>query len=307
MPRILKSYTSWCLVALFLLAAAALWAQGGGGGRRAPGITDILMLPRVWVGAVFCLAGMALLVKSRVSATLRLVSLIVIFLAFGAFFLLPLGSFARGMGLHPSPVCSITKPFLFLNAGRGVPIVFPTILATIGVLSLVGNKLFCGWNCPVGAIQEIFHRIKIAKKLKFKLPFRVTNTIRIILFIAFVPIVFTIGLSVYDYINPFEFLHWGFYWYTTLVMAVTLVAAVFIFRPFCYLICPIGLFTWVLEHLSLAKIRVNRDKCTECDVCVDSSPCPAVPAILEGRRSRPDCHACGACQDSCPVGAFEFR
>jgi polyferredoxin len=297
----------WCLIALSLLIVTTLWAQGGGGGgRRTVSIMDILLLPRVWVGAIFCLVGMALLAKSRVQSNLRLISLIVIFLAFGAFFLLPLGSFARGMGLHPSPVCSMTKPFLFVNAGRSVPIVFPTILATIAVLSLIGNKLFCGWACPVGAIQEIFHRIKISEKLKIKLPFRITNSIRTLLFIVFVPLVFSAGFSVYDYFNPFEFLHWGFHWYTITVMAVTLIAAIFIFRPFCYLVCPIGLFTWILEHLSLAKIRVNREKCTDCDVCVKKSPCPAVPAILEGKRSRPDCHVCGYCQESCPVDAFEF-
>ena len=99
----------------------------------------------------------------------------------------------------------------------------------------------------------------------------------------------------------------GFETLVIFVMAVTLIAAIFIFRPFCYLLCPIGLFTWILEHISLAKIRLNEEKCTECNVCIDKSPCPAVPAIMEGKRSRPDCHACGACQEVCPVDALKFR
>ncbi len=297
---------AYCLIALTLFVAAALWAQDGEG-RRVVGFVDVLLLPRIWVGAIFCVAGLVLLMKSRVRSRLRLIFLVVIFFAFGAFFLLPLGAFAQGMGLHPSPVCAITKPFLFINAGRGVPVIFTTVLAFMAVFSIVANKLFCGWACPIGAIQEIFHRIKTSKKLKIKLPFRVTNIIRALVFVIFIGVVFTAGFSLYDYISPFHFLHWNFDFLVVAVMAITLIAAIFIFRPFCYLVCPIGLFTWVIEHVSLVRIRLNKEKCNECNVCVDKSPCPAVPAILEEKRSRPDCHACGFCQEICPTDAFEFR
>jgi len=294
------------MVVLLLLITTTLWAEDQGA-RRSTGFFDILLLPRVRVGAIFCLIGLGFLMKSRVHRNVRLLSLTVIFFVFGILSVLPLGKFARGMGLHPSPVCSITRPFQFLNAGRAVPVVFLAILTSIAILTLVGNKLFCGWVCPIGAIQEIFHRIPLSKKLKIKLPFRITNLCRTVIFVAFVAIVFSAGINIYDYFNPFEFLHWGFEPTAIAVLLVTLVAGLFIFRPFCYLMCPIGLFTWVLEHLSLIKVRVSKHKCTTCNLCINLSPCPAVPSILEEKKSRPDCYACGRCLEVCPENALEFK
>jgi len=294
------------IVALLTLISSSVVAEEVAV-RRPLGFFDVWLLPRVWIGAIFCMIGLLFLMKSRVRRTLRLVSLVLMLFAFGVVLILPLGDFARGMSIHPSPVCIVTKPFLFLNAGRHVPVVFLSILAFVAVFTIIGNKLFCGWVCPIGAIQEIFHRIPLPKKLKFKLPFRISNTVRFVLYIVFLIVVFTAGVSIYDYFNPFEFLFWEFQLPMILVFAVTLIAAVFIFRAFCYLICPLGLVTWVLEHLSLVKVRVNKEKCTNCNLCVDASPCPAVPSILEERRSRPDCHACGRCIEVCPEKALEFR
>jgi len=290
----------------FLLLAAPLWAQGAGA-RRPPGFLEIWLLPRVWVGAIFCLIGLVLLMRSSVTRNLRLVMLVVIFFVFGVVSILPLGQFARGMSVHPSPICTMTRPFQFMNAGRAVPVVFISIAVSVALLTIVGNKLFCGWACPIGAIQEAFHRIPVSKRLKVKLPFWITNSIRVILFVVFLVVVFSLGTSIYDYFNPFHFFHWSFELLPVAALLVALVAGVFIFRPFCYLVCPLGLFTWVLEHLSLVRVKVKKDACTECNVCIKKSPCPAVPAILEGRRSRPDCHACGRCIEVCPEDALHFR
>jgi len=275
--------------------------------RRPLGFFDVWLLPRVWLGAAFCLIGLVLLARFRVSQVLRLVFLAVAFFAFGVVLILPLGDFARGMSVHPSPICVVTKPFLFITAGRDVPLVFLSILAFVAAFSVVGNKLFCGWVCPIGAIQEGLHRIPLPRKFKIKLPFWVTNALRIALYLVFLVIVFTAGVSIYDYFNPFEFLFWGFQIAIVMVFAATLLAGVFLFRAFCYLICPIGLVTWVLEHLSVFKVRVNKERCTACNVCVEASPCPSVPAILESKKSRPDCFACGRCIEVCPEKALGFR
>jgi polyferredoxin len=293
------------IASLILVIAGQLWAEDEPP-RGKMGFWDILMLPRVWVGALFCLAGAAVLNRVRSVRTVRNLALPVIFFTFGVLTLLPLGTFARGMGLHPSPMCTVTKPFLFLDMGRGVPIIFPAILLSIAVFSIAGNKLFCGWVCPVGALQELVYEIPPAGRRKFKLPFKVTNWIRILSFAVFVPLVFVIGKSIYDYINPFEALHWGFAVYEMAVLVIVLVAAFFIFRPFCYLLCPLGLFTWLLEHVSLTRIQIDSNKCITCYNCMDLAPCPAIGAIVDGARLRPDCHACGKCLDTCSENAISF-
>ncbi|MHC4322322.1 MAG: 4Fe-4S binding protein, partial [Planctomycetota bacterium] len=176
----------------------------------------------------------------------------------------------------------------------------------ISVFSIVGNKLFCGWACPIGAIQEAFNHIPLTRKLRFILPFRLTNTLRIIIFLAFITLVLTISRSPYDYFNPFHFLHWRFDIMSVMVLLITLIASLFIFRPFCHLVCPIGLFTWVLEHFSLVKVKVNKHDCKDCDLCIKKSSCPAVQSVLEEKMSRPDCFACGRCIEACPENALRF-
>ena len=290
----------------FLLIAAVVWAEEHGGGRRPPTFLGILLLPRVWVSAILGIIGLLLLMKAKLNRSIRLVFLALIFFAFTIIPVLPLGKFSQGMGLHPSPMCTISKPLLFMTAGYGFPIVFLAILTSIGILTLIGNKLFCGWACPVGALQELFYNIPLSKKLKIKVPFIITNLVRIIIFIAYLVVVFAIGMNIYDFFNPFESLHWGFD-FGTYILVVTIIVSLFIFRPFCYFMCPIGLFTWLLEHLSLTRVKVNKEKCTNCKTCVNLSPCSAVPAILDGKKSRPDCHACGKCLEVCPEKALNWH
>lgn len=295
--------SAYTILAL-LCITTVIWASGGG--RRSMGFLDVMLLPRVWVSAIFCLIGMGLLMKSWVHRNLRSIILGAVFFFFGILPALPLGRFAWGMGMHPSPICAITKPFLFLSAGRGVPVIFIAILAFIAVFSIIGNKLFCGWACPIGAIQELFNQIPLPKKFKIMLPFRVTNPIRIIIFLSFITLVFTAGIGIYGYFNPFHFLHWGFELYVTMVLLITLAVSVFIFRPFCYLVCPIGLFTWILEPFSLVKVKVNRHNCKDCNLCINKSSCPAVQSILDEKRFHPDCFACGRCIGNCPEKALRF-
>jgi polyferredoxin len=297
---------TFLVLILLQMMTTSLGAEAKEAGRPM-GLFDFLMLPRIWVSAVFCLIGLGLLMRSWSNRKVRLIAIVIIFFVFGILSTLPLGDFARGLGLHPSPVCSITKPFLFLDAGRQVPLIFIIILTFIGVLSLVGNKLFCGWACPVGALQEVFYRIPLPRKLKMILPFRVTNLVRTILAIVFFVIFFSVGISIYDLFNPFESLHWSFETMSMVVLFVTLAAAVFMFRPFCYTVCPVGLLTWVLEHVSFLRMKVDKEACTDCNLCVQLGPCPAIHSVLKDKLSRPDCHACGRCQELCPENALRFR
>ena len=153
------------MLSIILLTIITLFAQTDG--DAATILTQFFgfwLLPRVWVGAIFCFAGLWILMKFNLSTNLRFILLLVIFFIFAIFPVLPFSKLNYGMGIHPSPMCTITKPFLFINADRAIPVIFMSILVSILILSVIGNKLFCGWVCPVGAVQEIFHRIPLSKK-----------------------------------------------------------------------------------------------------------------------------------------------
>lgn len=293
--------------ALLFLVTFIAPALADEGRAQAMGFWDIFTLTKVWLAAIFCMSGLGLLVAGGAKRRLRLIFMGLAFFLWGVAPVLPLGSFASGMALHPSPMCMTTRPFQFLAAGRGIPIVFLALLAFTAVMTILGTKLFCGWVCPIGAIQELVHAIPIPERMRKKVPFARSNALRVAVFVAFLILVFAFKYYIYEYLNPFHFLHWEFDALTIIVIAIVLIASLSLYRPFCYLLCPLGLLTWILEPMAITKVRLNKERCTSCGLCVDKSPCPSVSAILDEKPVRPDCHACGRCIEVCPEGALSFE
>ena len=298
------------LITLFL--SDACYAQEGGG-RRMLTYGEFLLYPRVWVSVLFGIAGGLLLMFVKIKTPLRLLLLAVMFLVFAVLPVFHGVTFFAKLAPHPSPMCAITKPVIFsLRMNQFVfPAAFAGVLSFIVFLSIIGNKLFCGWVCPIGALQEFFHLLPFNQK-KFKPRFSIINSIRAVLLIGFVPLLLAFGFVVYSYFNPFELLHWPFgtdfsIIYVWAVAAVTVLLSLFIFRPFCQIACPIGIITWILEKVSLTKIRLNKEKCNSCMACVKKSPCLAIDAVIEEKPIRPDCYACGKCIDECPTNALSFK
>ena len=296
-----RKTTPFSLLSILMTAGLAM-AQGGG--QRA-GFFSVWTMPKMWIGALIAVTGIVLLARRKVTPRVRLFFLILAFFLFGVVSALPLGSFATGMGLHPSPMCVVEKPFLFLNAGRSIPIVFFSIFLFVAILTILGNKSFCGWVCPIGAIQEIVYSLPFVKK--GRIGFRLSNATRVLVFVVFLVLLFTLDFTLYGYTNPFNMLHWQFSLVVLVPFAVVIILSLFFYRPFCYLFCPLGLVTWIVEHLSIVRVTLNRQACTDCKLCLKKSPCPAVQAILKEKISRPDCHACGICLESCPEDALAFK
>jgi len=133
-----------------------------------------------------------------------------------------------------------------------------------------------------------------------------------VLFFLFIIVALTLKTSTYFYYNLFDLIHWNydmpmfdlieFIVFTVLI----LIASVMIFKPFCYLICPMGLITWVLEQFSFLKIRVKKSECNNCGACEKKSPCSSVSAIVNEKSIRGDCHLCGVCITACKTGALYY-
>jgi polyferredoxin len=277
------------------------------GPTRDPGFWDAWRLPKVWVAGAVAAIGLGLLMTGKVTKRIRLIILGLAFFLWGVAPALPLGDFARGMGLHPSPMCLTARPFQFLAMGRDVPVFFVSLIVFVALLTIIGTKLFCGWTCPIGALQELTHAIPLLKEKRIRVPFAFSNTVRFVVFAVFIAVLFGFRYYLYGYINPFHFLHWEFDTLSLVVIGVVLAAALFTYRPFCYFLCPLGLLSWPVEQVALTKVRLDKSKCTECMQCVREGPCPAVEPILQGKRVRPDCHACGECVRICPEGALSYK
>lgn len=287
---------------------------------KSPTLWDFILVPKYLSMLALIVVGTILLLLRKVKLWIRITGLVVMFVFFGLDLIFP---------LHPSPMCATTKLFMFrFTHGQW----FYGMLAfflVIFVPGLIGRKLYCGWACPLGAFQDLVNKIPFRWRFK-QFSFAAFNSVRFMLLLMFILTFFvaksymddlgerleTAGTpiwraysaySVYDPINFFELLHWGFDTIFFIMIAVLIIASLMLYRPFCYLICPIGALSWLLEKIAPGRIRIDRGTCNDCGVCVIKSPCPTIKPLLQGASlTLPDCTSCGECIDTCPKGSIKF-
>ncbi|MCK4752892.1 MAG: 4Fe-4S binding protein [Planctomycetes bacterium] len=218
------------------------------------------------------------------------------------------------LGKSPNPMEGTVKVFKSM-VGLYPSIVSKLIaLSFFVVLAIIGNKLICGWVCPFGALQELFYSIPVLRKIKqWKIPFWLTNTIRSGLFCVVMLFLFGIvgsnkGFVIYHYLNPFNLFDLHFdHWLILLTVVVFLTLAFFIYRPFCHLICPFGLISWIAEKFSLYRVIIDEEKCTQCGACINACPSHAAKGTIESKAFPADCFSCARCLNVCPVDAIHYR
>ncbi|MBU1221169.1 4Fe-4S binding protein [Myxococcota bacterium] len=179
-------------------------------------------------------------------------------------------------------------------------------------LGIIFNKIVCGWACPFGALQEIIYSVTNSQKFKFRPPFRLSNSIRVILFAAMIILISGIilnkpGFVIFHYINVFNIFNFDFDLFSVIVtLTIILLLSFFTYRPFCTFICPFGLLSWISEKLSIVKIKVNQSKCVECGLCSRYCPTDAIGAKVKDKSVVPDCYSCGRCLNICPKDAITY-
>lgn len=204
--------------------------------------------------------------------------------------------FKSMVGLYPDPMAKISAFLFFI------------------VLAIVGNKVICGWACPFGVLQELIYSIPILRRIKRKkLPFMLTNTIRAALFAVMLLVLFGIiggrkGTVIYHYINPFNLFNVDFETFSILLtVIIVLLGSFIVYRPFCQFICPFGFVSWIAEQLSIFRVRIDKDTCTECGVCIKVCPLEATKGRVEGKTFPADCFSCACCLNVCPADAIHYK
>ena len=247
-----------------------------------------------------------LLSRNKMSHQLKFVLLVGVILGVGF-----------GLGKSLNPMTGLVKVFkgLFIGGEGSLGIRLGALLL-FSLLAIVGTKALCGWACPYGALQEFLHKLPLISgwKKRNKIPFVISNTVRISLFLFFLSDLiwdFThlkgMGRVVYHYINPFNLFEWHFPLFSILAyVCITLVLSLFFYRPHCHFVCPFGLYSWFLEKISIFRIRINREKCTDCKACVKACPGFAMKGIYKEAKLPPDCFSCGECLLTCKFDALSY-
>ena len=217
------------------------------------------------------------------------------------------------LGSDPSPMGTV-KDAVYLLGSKGV--IFPPRMIALGVfiiMVLLANKFICSWGCQFGVLQDFIFRINRRKKdrgglfRQYKPPFVVTNSIRVGFFAIFSVAAFLWAVDIISPIDPFKIYKPGVIMIGGgIFIGIILIASLFIYRPWCYLFCPFGLVGWLVEKISIFKIKVNYDTCIACESCARACPSTVMQAILKRESTISDCFACGNCVDVCPTDSVSF-
>ena len=218
------------------------------------------------------------------------------------------------LGADPSPMGTVKDAIhLFASTGAFFP---PRMIALTVFLLIVflANKYICAWGCQLGVLQDLVFRINqtaIGKNgigRQIKIPFVISNTIRISFFAFFTIAAFAWGTDLIHYIDPFRIfkpLHLGIA--GAIFVGVVLLSSLLVYRPWCHLCCPFGFVGWLVEKISLNKISVDYTSCIACEKCVASCPSTVMSAILkQDKTTIPDCFSCYNCREICPTKSIEF-
>ncbi len=186
----------------------------------------------------------------------------------------------------------------------------------IGGLLVVGalfGRMVCGWICPFGWFQELLGRLS---RRKISLPrwmayFRYVVLVGLVFIVAYwtgqpwfcklCPQGFLEGGMPQPILRPELRAGIGWLWFTKLgIFLAVVLASVFMRRPFCGVLCPLGAIYGLMARYSLWRTVIIPEKCTNCMWCVRNCPQGIDP------RYEVDSHLCIGCLEcqKCPFGAI---
>ncbi len=184
------------------------------------------------------------------------------------------------------------------------PFIFLFWIFIIATTFVWGRGLFCGWLCPFGSLQEALYKVAGAlglKKLQFRLPERWHHRAKWVKYGVFFAL-FGVALfsmtaaEVLAEVEPFKttFLVGVFNraWPYGLFVAVLLALAIFIERPYCKYLCPLGAALAMPSSFRWFGLR-RKAECVSCKACANGCGSQAIDAL--GRIDHRECLHCLDC------------
>ena len=234
-----------------------------------------------WIALVLVLASLAFITKIP---ALRWVSLVATFAILG---------YVDGGFLSISHITGViwVGPSAILN---DLPLIMMVAFTLVSVVLF--GRIFCGFLCPFGALQDFIDRI-VPARFKRELPKDVHRALfkakYVILALILLPALAGSEASLYQYFEPFGTV---FFLSTDVLLWViagsVLVASAVVPRFYCRYACPLGASLAIASMVTLKRIR-RVEQCDYCKVC--QSKCPT-GAIAGPQIDFKECVRCNDCE-----------
>ncbi|MDY6065433.1 MAG: 4Fe-4S binding protein [Finegoldia sp.] len=233
-----------------------------------------------------------------------------------------------GLNCYSCPGARFACPIGSLQAVIGARN-FKFSFYVIGFLALIGGligRFVCGFLCPFGFFQDLIHKIPFPKKIR---TFKFDKILRFLKYIVLLVFVILMPLFLVDVLGqgapyfcklicpagtfeagiPLVLKNEGLratvgflYAWKMVILVITLLVAIMIYRPFCKYLCPLGAIYSLFNPISLYRYSVNEHKCISCGKCKKVCKMNVDPTI---NPNDGECIRCGLCKNACPTSAIE--
>jgi len=209
------------------------------------------------------------------------------------------------------------------TAPGSIPHLGVMVAGYLGFIGTLVGRLPCGWICPFGFIQDLLNKVPVPK-FKPWAPLRYVKYGVLVVMVLLMPFFlldrYGIGQPWFCkllcpagtlegalplvFLKPALWTTLGFYfWNKITLLAIIIILAIFISRPFCRILCPLGAFYSLFSRMTLVQLEFTEGNCVQCRACVKICPTGVVPH--EQRDSR-ECIMCLKCLDACHFRALRF-
>ena len=221
--------------------------------------------------------------------------------------------------LFPITLYYFSPVLIMQSAAEGVINASFIVFLTIFIAALFLGRLWCGWACPAGALQEL------AAPINNRPVSRRIDWIKWAIWLPWLAgiVLLAVRGGGYRTVDPFYQLaggitlaqdFWAFIYY--IVVGVFLLLSLLVGRRAgCHTICwmaPFMILGRKLRNLlpwPALRLQAAPDKCRNCLSC--TSGCPMSldvhAMVATSRMENDECILCGTCVDNCNHDAIRFR
>ena len=213
------------------------------------------------------------------------------------------------------------SPYIVIDgAAQGILTASLLVFGVQFTSALFFGRLFCGWVCPAGALQDACSGINNKPVTGNKI-----DWIKWAIWIPWLSTILFLVIKVggYKQVNllhltekgisvdePVKFINYYF-----VVALFVLLAAIFGRRAGCHTICWMAPFMIIGRkignalRLSGLRLQAEPEKCTNCLTCTTHCPMSLdVNGMVQARlMENSECILCGSCVDGCSKDAIHYR
>ena len=223
--------------------------------------------------------------------------------------------------LFPITLYYFSPALIIQGAAEGIITGSFIVFGLMFLGSLFLGRLWCGWACPGGALQEIGAPINNRRT-----PNRGLDWVKWLIWVPWIGLIAVLAVQAGGYraIDPFFQIDGGLTllqtepsWFIIYYIIIALflgLALAFGRRAGCHTICWMAPFMILgrkvrnLFHWPALRLKVDEEACIDCGRCTQDCPMSLdVNAMVHAdAMENSGCILCGACVDTCPKDVIHY-